>query len=67
MITHEEVPQVFKSLLGDVCGLRGPTFAEKAVTVGVWATGALIYTLLMKFAIPVYTGELRFYTRGPEQ
>jgi molybdopterin-containing oxidoreductase family membrane subunit len=40
-----------------------PTFVEKAVTVGVWATGALVYTLLMKFAIPVYTGELRFYSR----
>ena len=42
-----------------------PTFVEKAVTVGVWATGALIYTLLMKFAIPVYTGELRFYSKEP--
>ena len=42
-----------------------PTFIEKAVTVGVWATGALIYTLLMKFAIPVYTGELRFYSKEP--
>ena len=30
---------------------------------GVWATGALIYTLLLKFAIPVYTGELRFYSK----
>jgi len=44
-----------------------PTFVEKAVTVGVWATGALIYTLLLKFAIPIYTGELRFYTRETEQ
>ncbi|MGB6291043.1 MAG: NrfD/PsrC family molybdoenzyme membrane anchor subunit [Desulfobulbales bacterium] len=42
-----------------------PTFVEKAVTVGVWATGALIYTLLMKFAIPIYTGELRFYSKKP--
>ena len=40
-----------------------PTFIEKAVTIGVWATGALIYTLLMKFAIPVYTGELLFYSK----
>ena len=38
-------------------------YIEKAVTIGVWATGALIYTLLMKFAIPIYTGELRFYTK----
>ena len=44
-----------------------PTVIEKAVTVGVWATGALVYTLLMKFAIPVYTGELRFYTRKTAQ
>ena len=40
-----------------------PTFIEKSVTIGVWATGALVYTLLMKFAIPVYTGELRFYSK----
>ena len=60
------IPGFVPGTLGEIYEY-GPTFAEKAVTVGVWATGALLYTLLMKFAIPVYTGELRFYTRGSEQ
>ena len=60
------IPGFVPGTLGEIYEY-GPTFVEKAVTVGVWATGALIYTLLMKFAIPVYTGELRFYTRGSEQ
>jgi hypothetical protein len=32
--------------------------------MGIWAAGALLYTLLLKFAIPVYTGKLRFETGG---
>jgi len=56
------VPGFVPGTLGEIYEYA-PTFVEKAVTVGVWATGALIYTLLMKFAIPIYTGELRFYTK----
>ena len=56
------IPGFVPGTLGEIYEYT-PTFVEKAVTVGVWATGALIYTLLMKFAIPVYTGELRFYTK----
>ena len=32
--------------------------------MGVWAAGALLYTVLLKFAIPIYTGKLRFETKG---
>jgi molybdopterin-containing oxidoreductase family membrane subunit len=60
------VPGFVPGTLGEIYEYA-PTFVEKAVTVGVWATGALIYTLLMKFAIPVYTGELRFYSKKIEQ
>ncbi len=60
------VPGFVPGTLGEIYEYA-PTFVEKAVTVGVWATGALIYTLLMKFAIPIYTGELRFYSRKIEQ
>jgi molybdopterin-containing oxidoreductase family membrane subunit len=60
------VPGFVPGTLGEIYEYV-PTFVEKAVTVGVWATGALIYTLLMKFAIPIYTGELRFYTKESEQ
>jgi molybdopterin-containing oxidoreductase family membrane subunit len=59
------VPGFVPGTLGEIYEYA-PTFVEKAVTVGVWATGALIYTLLMKFAIPIYTGELRFYTKESE-
>jgi molybdopterin-containing oxidoreductase family membrane subunit len=60
------IPGFVPGTLGEIYEYT-PTFVEKAVTIGVWATGALIYTLLMKFAIPVYTGELRFYTRESKQ
>jgi molybdopterin-containing oxidoreductase family membrane subunit len=60
------IPGFVPGTLGEIYEYA-PTFIEKAVTVGVWATGALVYTLLMKFAIPIYTGELRFYTRETEQ
>ena len=60
------IPGFVPGTLGEIYEYA-PTFIEKAVTVGVWATGALIYTLLMKFAIPVYTGELRFYTKETAQ
>jgi molybdopterin-containing oxidoreductase family membrane subunit len=60
------VPGFVPGTLGEIYEY-GPTFVEKTITVGVWATGALIYTLLMKFAIPIYTGELRFYTKESEQ
>jgi len=56
------VPGFVPGTLGEIYEY-GPTFIEKSVTIGVWATGALVYTLLMKFAIPIYTGELRFYTK----
>ncbi len=39
-----------------------PSIIEKLVAMGGFAIGAMIYTLLLKFAIPVYTGKLRFYT-----
>jgi molybdopterin-containing oxidoreductase family membrane subunit len=56
------IPGFVPGTLGEIYEYA-PTFVEKAVTIAVWATGALIYTLLMKFAIPIYTGELRFYTK----
>ena len=34
-----------------------PSATEWKVTAGIWAGGLLIYTLLLKVAIPVFTGE----------
>jgi Ni/Fe-hydrogenase subunit HybB-like protein len=56
------IPGFVPGTLGEIYEYA-PTFIEKSVTVGVWAIGALVYTLLMKFAIPIYTGELRFYSK----
>jgi len=57
------IPGFVPGTLGEIYEYS-PTVIEKGVTVGVWATGALIYTVLLKFAIPIYTGELRFYSRN---
>jgi molybdopterin-containing oxidoreductase family membrane subunit len=34
-----------------------PNLLEYAVSFGIWAVGLLIFTLLMKVAIPIETGE----------
>ncbi len=44
-----------------------PTSLEVYVTLGIWATGALIYTILAKIAIPIDTGELRFASKEKER
>lgn len=41
-----------------------PTMQEIIVTIGIWATGAMLFTLMVKFAIPVYTGKLRFMSKA---
>lgn len=56
------IPGFVPGVLGEIYEYF-PTMTERLVSLGVIATGALIYTLLLKFAIPVYTGELRFYTK----
>jgi molybdopterin-containing oxidoreductase family membrane subunit len=53
------VPGFVPDTLGEIYEYT-PTTPEVLITIGVWATGALLYTLLLKFAIPVYTGKLRF-------
>ena len=37
-----------------------PTSIEMRVTLGIWAVGILLFTLLCKLAIPIDTGELKF-------
>jgi molybdopterin-containing oxidoreductase family membrane subunit len=59
------VPGFIPGVLGEIYEY-GPSFIEKGVALGIWAIGALVYTLLLKFAIPVYTGQLRFYSVEPQ-
>lgn len=56
------IPGFVPDTLGEIYEYS-PTNPEILITVGVWAFGALLYTLLLKFAIPIYTGKLRFQTR----
>ena len=56
------VPGFVPDTLGEIYEYS-PTTPEVLITIGIWATGALLYTLLLKFAIPVYTGKLRFETK----
>jgi len=57
------LPGFIPGTLGEIYQYS-PTLTEKLITIGVWATGALIYTFLLKLAIPVYTGDLRFYNKN---
>ena len=54
------VPGFIPGTLGEIYNYI-PSNIEFLVTIGVWATGAMIYTLLVKFAVPIYTGEVKFY------
>ncbi len=58
------VPGFVPDTLGEIYEYS-PTTSEILVTMGIWAAGALLYTVLLKFAVPIYTGKLRFETRGP--
>jgi Ni/Fe-hydrogenase subunit HybB-like protein len=56
------VPGFIPDALGEIYEYS-PTTSEIIITMGIWAIGALIYTLLLKFAVPIYTGKLRFETK----
>jgi molybdopterin-containing oxidoreductase family membrane subunit len=57
------IPGFIPGTLGEIYEY-GPSAVEKSVSMGVWAFGALFFTLLLKFALPVYTGKLRFKASG---
>jgi molybdopterin-containing oxidoreductase family membrane subunit len=42
-----------------------PSQVEFAVAAGIWASGALIYTLLAKFSIPIFIDAGQFITYEP--
>ena len=56
------IPGFVPDTLGEVYEYS-PTNAEIIIAIGIWAFGAFLYTILLKFAIPIYTGKLRFETR----
>ncbi len=42
-----------------------PTWVEIAVTIGIWALGAFVFTILVKIAVPIETGSLRYRKQNP--
>ncbi len=53
------VPGFVPDTLGEIYEYT-PSTSEIVITMGIWAFGAMLYTFLLKFAIPIYTGTLRF-------
>ncbi|MEK6672581.1 MAG: sulfate reduction electron transfer complex DsrMKJOP subunit DsrP [Nitrospirota bacterium] len=56
------IPGFIPDTLGEIYEYW-PTTHELVITLGVWAAGAMLYTLLLKFAIPIHTGSLRAVPR----
>lgn len=52
------IPGFIPSPLGEIVEYT-PTWAELAVTAGVWATGLFVLTVLVKVALPIELGEVR--------
>jgi molybdopterin-containing oxidoreductase family membrane subunit len=52
------IPGFIPTPLGEVLDYT-PSFTEFCVSAAIWATGALVYTLLLKAAVPIELGKLR--------
>jgi molybdopterin-containing oxidoreductase family membrane subunit len=50
------IPGQVPDVLGEIYEYA-PTGIELLVTLGIWATGLLVYTLLLRVAVPILTGE----------
>jgi molybdopterin-containing oxidoreductase family membrane subunit len=57
------VPGFIPDTLGEIYDYM-PSVTELLVTAGIWAIGALAYTLMIKTAIPIYKGELSLIPKG---
>ncbi len=60
------VPGFVPGTLGEIYEYS-PTTMEIMITIGIWAVGALVYTLMLKMAIPIYSGDLRFTSKNKTQ
>lgn len=52
------IPGLIPTPLGEIWTYV-PTFPEVVITIGVWAIGLLIYSTLLRVAIPIEVGEFR--------
>ncbi len=53
------VPAFIPTPLGEIVEYS-PTLNEALVSLGIWAFGLLVYTILVRVTIPVLTGRLTF-------
>lgn len=51
------VPGFVPDVLGEIYEYW-PSATEGMIAAGIWALGALLYTIMIKFSVPIYTGEL---------
>ncbi len=59
-------PGFIPGVLGEIYEYM-PNALEIKVSMGIWAFGALFYTMLFKFAFPVYTKQLQFIEKEFEK
>jgi Ni/Fe-hydrogenase subunit HybB-like protein len=57
------IPGFVPDVLGDFYEYS-PTGTEMLVTLGVWATGLLVYTMLLRIAIPIMNGDFHVSDDG---
>jgi molybdopterin-containing oxidoreductase family membrane subunit len=55
------IPGFNPSPLGEIVDYS-PTWVEIAITVGIWAMGAFVFTVLIRVAIPIELGQSRYAT-----
>ncbi|HJW44301.1 MAG TPA: NrfD/PsrC family molybdoenzyme membrane anchor subunit [Geothrix sp.] len=60
------IPGLTPDVLGDIYVYR-PSFTEIAVAAGIFATGFLIFTLMLKAAVPMMLGEFTISKGQPSQ
>lgn len=62
------IPGFIPTPLGEIVEYV-PTMNELLICVGIWAFGFLIYTILLKFSLPILNGNLHIhlkYTKTPD-
>jgi len=57
------IPGFVPDVLGDFYEYS-PTSTEVLVTIGIWGTGLLIYTMLLRIAIPIMNGDFHVSEDG---
>jgi molybdopterin-containing oxidoreductase family membrane subunit len=57
------IPGFVPDVLGDFYEYA-PTGTEMLVTIGIWATGLLVFTLLLRIAVPIMNGDFHVSDDG---